>query len=716
MKSWSLKIQSWSLRRWATLGSGLALAIFALVEAASYRSIQTLDHTVDELIQISRLLTKLDDVMTEVTEAETAKRGYLLAGEERYLGRYHDAITTIEADLDTLRVLVASEEERQQHRFAELDTLVAAKFAEVRDLIEIRRRAGFTAAVASFQEGQAKALMDQIRRVHREMASDEVAEQEAWEAETRARTTATFEVMGLGTLLGLIVVAIAAVQIRRDALRGDESARVLEAARAELEVRVSERTADLEQANSALQAQIVERERVQSSLTDTLAQLEKSNADMEIVLNGLQLGTAIVDAAGRVTFLSQAAERLLGRPLAELRGRSWQEAFPLARAEREALEATCASSGPARARVPIHLAGPYGRRYWLSVDVQDDPRDVHGKIFFLYDVTEVSDLRRQLGDQGRHGELIGKSPPVQRLFHLVDELAKVDSTVLIEGQTGTGKELVARAIHAASPRGERAFVAVNSAGLTDSLLASQLFGHKRGAFTGAVADQGGLFEAAEGGALFLDEIGDMPANVQVALLRALQEREITRLGDAKPRRINVRVLAATQHDLAREVEAGRFRADLLYRLRVARIALPPLRERREDIPLLVETFLAQCRAATGKSVHDVSADAMRLLLDHPWPGNVRELKSAIEFGVICATGAIIRPEDLPPEVVEEAWPRAARDDGLGAPLDDDPASERERIARALEKASGNRSKAAQLLGVSRATLYRRLAALAIPLS
>src|SRR5919106_1223240 len=299
MKSWSLKIKSWSLRRWATLGSALALAIFAL-----------------------------DDVMTEVTEAETAKRGYLLAGEERYLGRYHDAIRTIEADLDTLRALVASEEERQQHRFAELDTLVAAKFAEVRELIEIRRTGGFRAAVASFQEGQAKALMDQIRRVHLEMASDEVAEQEAWEAETRARTTATFEVMGLGTLLGLIVVAIAAVQIRRDVQRGDESARVLEAARAELEVRVSERTADLEQANSALQAQIAERERVQSSLSDTLAQLEKSNADMEIVLNGLQLGTAIVDAAGRVTFLSQAAERLLGRPPAAVRGGSWQGEVP----------------------------------------------------------------------------------------------------------------------------------------------------------------------------------------------------------------------------------------------------------------------------------------------------------------------------------------------------------------------------------------------------
>jgi sigma-54 dependent transcriptional regulator, acetoin dehydrogenase operon transcriptional activator AcoR len=277
--------------------------------------------------------------------------------------------------------------------------------------------------------------------------------------------------------------------------------------------------------------------------------------------------------------------------------------------------------------------------------------------------------------------------------------------VLIEGETGTGKELVARAIHSSSHRSGRPFLAVNCAGLTESLVASQLFGHKRGAFTGAVADQSGLFESAAGGVLFLDEIGDIPPSVQTSLLRVLQEREITRVGETIPRKVDVRILTATHQNLTEEVAEGNFRADLLYRIRVARILLPPLRERLEDIPLLVFRFLGEVRAVTGKAVQEISSDAMRVLMTYSWPGNVRELRSAIEFATIRCTRTVIGPEDLPPELLDSGLnPRT-----IVSPIDP-MEGEKERVLEALRRARGNRTLAAQLLGIGRATLYRRMAA------
>jgi DNA-binding NtrC family response regulator len=274
---------------------------------------------------------------------------------------------------------------------------------------------------------------------------------------------------------------------------------------------------------------------------------------------------------------------------------------------------------------------------------------------------------------------------------------------LIEGETGTGKELVARAIHFSSQRKEKPFVAVNCAGLTESLLSSQLFGHKRGAFTGAIEDHRGLFEAANGGTLLLDEIGDIPMPVQNQLLRVLQEREIVRLGETLPRKVDVRIIAATHRNLSAEAAAGRFRSDLFYRIRVARITLPPLRRRREDIPLLAASFLGQFSAGSGKRVTEISQEALQALIDYDWPGNVRELKSAIEFTLIHCAGAVIQTEDLPPEIFPPAEAIA------GDPLQD----ERSRFVQALDRSRGNRALAARLLGISRATLYRRLADLKI---
>jgi DNA-binding NtrC family response regulator len=319
----------------------------------------------------------------------------------------------------------------------------------------------------------------------------------------------------------------------------------------------------------------------------------------------------------------------------------------------------------------------------------------------------LQDLRRQLDEKGPFQDLLGKSTPMRVIYEQIREFSKVDTTVLIEGETGTGKELVARAIHVASARKTNPFIAVNCAGLTDSLLASQLFGHKKGAFTGAIDHQQGFFEAAHGGTLFLDEIGDISPSVQTSLLRVLQEREITRLGESKPRKVDVRVLTATHHNLSQDVSKGSFRADLLYRIRVARINLPSLRNRREDIPLLVASFLGECCAATGKPVQDISREAMQALKTYAWPGNVRELKSAIECAVIVCKDKVIQIEDLPPEILTPDYCQMV--------VTDAPHDERSRMIAALESVRGNRTMAARLLGMSRATLYRRLVEFELPL-
>jgi PAS domain S-box-containing protein len=451
---------------------------------------------------------------------------------------------------------------------------------------------------------------------------------------------------------------------------------------------------------------ITERKQTEAKLAELVAQLQQSRDDLISLLNLLRLGTAMTDEAGGITFLSQTAQHLLSIPQGGVVGRRWDDVCPFDEQDKTRLKAMAQRPPRLRTKVLVRSETPDGRHYWIDIDIQDDPRDPRRKIFFLYDVSEVHDLRRLLDEKAQFYDLVGKSRPMALVYQQIRDVARVDSTVLIEGETGTGKELVARAIHSASHRQDKPFVTVNCAGLTESLLGSQLFGHKRGAFTGAIADHQGLFEAANGGTLFLDEIGDLPLTVQTSLLRVLQEREIVRLGESRARKIDVRILAATHRHLAEEVAKGHFRADLLYRIRVARIHLAPLRERREDIPLLVGTFLRQCRAATGKSVHDVSSEAMGMLLAYPWPGNVRELKNAIEFAVIRARDTVIHVEELPPEILETCGTKAAAGDRASG-------DEKTRLLSALAEAKGKRTVAARLLGVSRATLYRRLAELAV---
>jgi PAS domain S-box-containing protein len=459
----------------------------------------------------------------------------------------------------------------------------------------------------------------------------------------------------------------------------------------------------------SIQRNVTERKLAEARLADLLSQVQKSRNDLNSILNELRLGTAMTDENSRIVFLNDAAQGLFGNKGAAAYGEAWEELFSLDEEDRNGLRDLLRKPERERSKLAVHVDLADGRRTWLEVEVKDDPRDARGKIFLLYDVTAVHDLRLLLDERASFHDLLGRSKAMQVVYQQIRDVARVDSTVLIEGETGTGKELVARAIHSASHRQDKPFVAVNCAGLTDSLLGSQLFGHKRGAFTGAVEDHQGLFEAANGGTLFLDEIGDIPIPVQNQLLRVLQEREIIRLGESKPRKIDVRVLAATHRALSDEVAKGSFRADLLYRIRVARIALPPLRHRREDIALLAASFLSQFAAASNKPVNELSLNALRLLSEYDWPGNVRELRSAIEFAVIRCKGSVVQEEDLPPEVNPPL-------DVGGHSTEDFPTDEKARFITALKRAQGNRALAARMLGISRATFYRRLTDLNISLS
>ncbi len=321
---------------------------------------------------------------------------------------------------------------------------------------------------------------------------------------------------------------------------------------------------------------------------------------------------------------------------------------------------------------------------------------------------ENAALREQVEKRSGLGRLVGQSEPMQEVFSLIEKVADFKSTVLLTGESGTGKELAARAIHELSPRADNPFVAINCGAIPAELLESELFGHVKGAFTDAVRDKDGLFMAADGGTLFLDEIAELPAQLQVKLLRVLQEEEVRRVGAATPQPVDVRIIAATLHDLEARVEEKLFREDLFYRLHVIAIELPPLRERIDDIPLLVDHFLTLQNQRLGTCVESVTPEAMDVLLQHSWPGNVRELLNCIERGMVMSSGKAIDVEDLPGSIRDSDTPLDAllRSDELSIKK---LSAELERIliTRALTKTEGNRTHAAKMLEIShRALLYK----------
>ncbi|MGQ9629045.1 MAG: sigma-54 interaction domain-containing protein [bacterium] len=313
-------------------------------------------------------------------------------------------------------------------------------------------------------------------------------------------------------------------------------------------------------------------------------------------------------------------------------------------------------------------------------------------------------LSRELKERYKFDSIVGVSPPMQRVFEFISRVAPTDTTVLIQGESGTGKELVARAIHASSPRRDRPFVCANCAALPEALLESELFGFEKGAFTGATARRLGRFEMADGGTLFLDEVGDLSPNVQVKLLRVLQERTFERLGGNETVRVDIRLIAATNQDLRRKIREGNFREDLFYRLNVVPITLPTLEERKEDIPLLVKHFIEKYNEIARRNVRDVSPEALYALMQHPWRGNVRELENAVARAVVLARSDVIELEDVEPAEGEEYSPSAFIPPGgidLEGRLSD---LERRYILEALRQTGGSQGEAAKLLGISARSL------------
>jgi DNA-binding NtrC family response regulator len=418
-----------------------------------------------------------------------------------------------------------------------------------------------------------------------------------------------------------------------------------------------------------------------------------------------------LDASFRVLHASSLLDRLLGRGTAEsARGRPVADLLGvelfgpsgtlrhllLAGERREGWRSTL-TVGNARPRLVSLTAAPF---------VSDPGSICDPRVAFIVVMRPAEEEQAGAGSSSPFPGLIGRSPAMEKVFRLVENLEQSEATVLLTGESGTGKEILARAIHGHSPRRGGPFVAVNCGALPGELLESELFGHVRGAFTGAVRERAGRFEVAAGGTLFLDEVGDLPLPLQVKLLRVLQERTFERVGESQSRRTDARIIAATNLDLKRAVLEGRFREDLFYRLRVVPIEIPPLRARREDIEPLATYLLARVAARHGRALR-FSPDALRLLLDCTWPGNVRELENALEYAVAVCKGQTILPEDLPVEVsAEPSKPLAAN---AAEPLPKGPHSpELEQLTQALEAHHWRRLDAARALGISRATLWRRM--------
>ncbi len=425
------------------------------------------------------------------------------------------------------------------------------------------------------------------------------------------------------------------------------------------------------------------------------------------IITSLREGILAIDPELRILTMNPAAEEILGRSRWDLAGTPVCDLFGVGACPRDILAEALRSGQPiVDFQTTVHLAGgQMGHVLLRTAALRHRDGTPLGMALILGDVTEVTTLRQQMSGRTRLGRLVGRDPKMQELFGLITDVAGSDATVLIRGESGTGKELVARAIHETSGRSDGPFVQVNCSALSENLLESELFGHVKGAYTGAVADRRGRFEEATGGTLFLDEIGDVSPVVQVKLLRVLQERVVERVGDNKPIAVDVRVVSATNRNLETLLTSGRLREDFFYRIKVVSLTIPPLRDRREDIPLLIPHLLQKIAQREGLPVPPpVTGEALTQLMRHAWPGNVRELENALEHAVVLSRGQPIRPSHLPPEVA--AGPRGAGRGLAGVPLHTE--TERQVLQEALEAAGWNRSRAARRLGIDRTTLWRKI--------
>jgi PAS domain S-box-containing protein len=431
-----------------------------------------------------------------------------------------------------------------------------------------------------------------------------------------------------------------------------------------------------------------------------LENLLADKMNLERILDSLMEGIIAHDKERRILFFNRAAEKITGYDRAEVLGRDCHDAFgsPFCGGR-------CSFCGEppnswTNVNYPLNLVSKEGssRRIEMSVTGMTDENGCFtGVLAAFRDVTDLIGLQIRLGQITSFAGIIGQDHQMLQIFEQIRELATNDYPVYLTGETGTGKELVAAAIHNESRRGGGPFVPINCGALPEGVLESELFGHVKGAFSGAIRDKKGRFELADGGTIFLDEVVDLTKSMQVKLLRVLQEGTFERVGGEETVSVDVRVISAANRDLKREVEKKNFREDLYYRLNVVPIELPPLRARKNDIPLLAEEFLRQA-SEQGQKTAGLSKKALSMMMDYLWPGNVRELQNALHHALVKCKGRLIRPEDLPMELQSSRSSRRGPTRKLN----------REMVQAALDRTGGNKAKAARHLGVGRATLYRFL--------
>lgn len=430
---------------------------------------------------------------------------------------------------------------------------------------------------------------------------------------------------------------------------------------------------------------------------------ETYRTNLEAIFQSVNDAIITVDEHMRVINANKHVEKLSGVPLAKIVGRDFDSCFT-----------RCSHACSRVVRETLKHKKPL-QEIRIECKHQDRPRQVavlscsplidHNDIFIgavlvVRDITRLHDLEEELRERIQFHNVIGKSKKVQNIFSLVEALSDLDTIVLITGESGTGKELIADALHFSGKRTSKPFIKVNCAALSENLLESELFGHVKGAFTGAVHDKQGRFELARDGTILLDEIGDISPRIQVKLLRVLEGKTYERVGEAVPRKVEARIIASTNRNLREKVGRGEFREDLYYRLNVVELELPPLRERLEDIPLLVEHFRRMFENTFNKRIQGVSDETLRILLNYRWPGNVRELEHAIEHAFVLCNDRVLLPEHLPPYMLG-----SGQNAGTGSPPRQ---NDTDRIQAVLEKTDWNIAKAARMLGVSRPTLYRKM--------
>jgi len=440
-------------------------------------------------------------------------------------------------------------------------------------------------------------------------------------------------------------------------------------------------------------------------VTDNHAGREKT------ILDSINEGVFTVDLDWKITEFNRAAEQITRVSRREALGQPCCEVFRASICENSCVLRRTMSSGKPIQNATAHIITRRGELIPIRIStalLKDKNGQIIGGVETFQDLSPIEQLQKELKSRYSFEDIVGRSPAMIKLFEILPQISESSSTVLIEGPSGTGKELFARAIHSLSPRKKSPFVAVNCGALPDTLLESELFGHKAGAFTDARRDKPGRFALANGGTVFLDEIGDISPAMQIRLLRVLQERVIEPLGSVEPMRVDVRIVAATNRDLAEMVRAGTFREDLYYRIRVISLKLPSLSQRREDIPLLVDHLVAKFNRLQNRDIEGISEEVLAQLMEYEYPGNVRELENIIEQAFVLCRGRLIELHHLPAEL------RPPSTSGYGT---SNPMSlrsmEKLLISEALRRHKGSRKKAAQQLGIDPSTLYRKMKALEI---